>query len=412
MKILVFNTGSTSLRFAVINSKSDNEDDFSQDRTLASGIVRGIGSDAVLKKQENKQTVDRISITAKDYNEATKRVWEWLKENEPDSVKDLDAVGHRVVHGGHFFDDHVVVDEDVISKIESLCEIAPLHNPPAVEVIQAARDILPQTPMVAVFDTVFHRTIPETAWRYGLPLELADKYNIRRYGFHGISHEYLTLRYSQITKRPLEEVRIITLHLSGGCSATAVKNGKSIDTSMGFTPLEGLMMGKRSGDLDPAIVSYLAEKEAKSVAEIEQLLNKQSGLLGLSGLSHDTRELRQNLNQDRVKLAFDVFSYRICKYIGAYLAALNGASAIVFGGGIGENTILVRKLVCQKLAWCGLTLDDRRNQQVIDREGRISTDDSSLHAYVIPTQEEVAIAQRTLGVIARETINCLNQNNS
>ncbi len=404
MKILVFNTGSTSLRFAVINLKSDNKDDFSQDRTITSGIVRGIGSDAMLKKQENKQTVDRISISAKDYSEATKSVWQWLKENYPDSVKNLDAVGHRVVHGGYLFNDHILIDEDAIGKIESLADIAPLHNPPAVEVIKATQGLLPQIPMVAVFDTVFHRTIPETAWRYGLPLELADKYHIRRYGFHGISHEYLTRRYSQITKRPLAEIKIITLHLSGGCSATAVKNGKSIDTSMGFTPLEGLMMGKRSGDLDPAIVGYLAEKEAKSVAEIEQILNKQSGLLGLSGLSHDTRELRQNLDRDRVNLALEVFSYRISKYIGAYLTALNGASAVVFGGGIGENTILVRKLVCQKLEWCGLTLDERRNQEVVDCEGRISTDSSTLHAYVIPTQEEIAIAQRTLQVIAGHTV--------
>ena len=415
MKILVFNTGSTSLRFAVINLHSNNTDDFSQYQTLASGIVRGIGStETVLKEQEDKQTVGKTSITAKDYGEATKSVWEWLIEQNSDSVKNLDAIAHRVVHGGHLFSDHAVIDEDVISKIESLADIAPLHNPPAVEVIKAAGKLLPEIPMVAVFDTVFHRTIPERAWRYGLPLELADRYYIRRYGFHGTSHQYLTLRYAQITKRPLEEVRIITLHLSGGCSATAVKNGKSIDTSMGFTPLEGLMMGKRSGDIDPAIVGYLAQKKDVDPKEIENLLNNQSGLLGISGLSHDTRELRQNLDRDRVNLAFEVFSYRICKYIGAYLAALNGAEAIVFSGGIGENTTLVRELVCQQMQWCGLIFDDQRNQQVIDREGRISTDDSSLHAYVIPTQEEVAIAQLTLractrmGVIARETINCLN----
>ncbi|MGL5792829.1 MAG: acetate kinase, partial [Waterburya sp.] len=230
----------------------------------------------------------------------------------------------------------------------------------------------------------------------GLPLELADKHQIRRYGFHGISHQYLARRYAQITKRPLEAIKIITLHLEGGCSATAVKNGQSIDTSMGFTPLEGLMMGKRCGDLDPAIVGYLAEKENTSVANIEAILNSKSGLLGLSGLSHDTRELRDNLADKRVNLAFAVFSYRLRKYLGAYLATLNGAEAIVFSGGIGENTTLVRKLVCQELKWCGLTLDLERNEKVIDCEGRISTDDSTLHAYVIPTQEAIAIARSTI----------------
>ena len=426
MKVTIFNTGSTSLRFDVIELKSNDLDDFSQYRTLASGIVRGIGSqEATLKEQKDKQTIEQTSITASDYAEAAKRIWEWLKEHYPDSIKNIDAVGHRVVHGGHLFDRHVSIDKDVISKIESLADIAPLHNPPAVKVIKAARTILHQTPIVAVFDTVFHRTIPERAWRYGLPLELADKHHIRRYGFHGISHEYLTLRYAQITNRPLSEVNIITLHLESGCSATAVKNGRSIDTSMGFTPLEGLVMGKRCGDIDPAIVSYLVAK-GKSLKEIEQILNKESGLLGLSGLSHDTRELRQNLDSHkpdgqgvspdrrfattsdaeasraslRVKLAFEVFSYRISKYIGAYLTALNGAEAVIFSGGIGENTILVRELVCKHLSWCGLTLDAERNQKTVDREGCISTDNSTLKAYVIPTKEAIAIA--------RSTINCLN----
>lgn len=399
MKVAIFNTGSTSLRFNVIKLKSNDLDDFSQYRTLVSGIVRGIGSEeAILEEQKDKQTIGQTSITASNYTEAAKSVWEWLKQHHSDAIKNIDAVGHRVVHGGHLFDRHVSIDKDVISKIESLTDIAPLHNPPAVEVIKAARTILPETPMVAVFDTVFHRTIPERAWRYGLPLELADKHQIRRYGFHGASHEYLTLRYAQITNRLPSEVNIITLHLESGCSATAIKNGRSIDTSMGFTPLEGLVMGKRCGDIDPAIVSYLLAREP--LKEIEQILNNESGLLGLSGLSHDTRELRQNLDSGRVKLAFEIFSYRISKYIGAYLAALNGAEAVIFSGGIGENTILVRELVCKHLSWCGLTLDADRSQKTVDREGCISTDDSALKAYVIPTQEAIAIA--------RSTINCLN----
>jgi acetate kinase len=401
MKILVFNTGSTSLRFAIINLTCDRLDDFSQYHTLASGIVEHIGSEAVLKEENNKKTIGETSIIAQDYGEATNRIWEWLEKHNPDAIKDINAIGHRVVHGGYLFRDHVLIDDDTISKIETLVDIAPLHNPPAIEVMQAARSLFAQIPMVAVFDTVFHRTIPEIAWRYGLPLELADKHQIRRYGFHGISHQYLAMRYAQFTQRPLAETKIITLHLEGGCSATAIKNGRSIDTSMGFTPLEGLMMGKRCGDLDPAIVGYLAEKENTTVAEIEAILNSKSGLLGLSGLSHDTRKLRDNLADKRVSLAFAVFSYRLRKYLGAYLAVLNGAEAIVFSGGIGENTALVRKLVCQELEWCGLTLDLERNEKVIDCEGRISTDESTLHAYVIPTQEEIAIA--------RATIHCLNQ---
>lgn len=274
--------------------------------------------------------------------------------------------------------------------------IAPLHNQPAVSVIHASRDKL-DVPMVAVFDMVFHRHIPDRAKLYAISPDLTARHKIYRYGFHGISHQYLTDHYAQIVGKSTESINIITLHLESGCSATAIQAGKSIDTSMGFTPLEGLMMGKRSGDLDPAIVGYLARKENVEVSEVEDWLNKKSGLLGLSGVSHDTRQLMQQFEtNEQVRLALDVFCYRIRKYIGAYLAALEGAEAIVLGGGINENTPFVREQVCKGFEWCGLKLDDERNRKTINCAGRISSDDSRLHAYVIPVEEGLMIAQEAV----------------
>jgi len=306
-----------------------------------------------------------------------------------------------VVHGGDRFTAPMRIDDEVIAGIEALKELAPLHNQPAVSVIRASRNKL-GIPMVAVFDTVFHRTIPDRAKFYAIPPDLAERHKIYRYGFHGISHQYLTQRYAQIVGKFNESVNIITLHLESGCSTTAIQAGKSIDTSMGFTPLEGLMMGKRSGDIDPAIVGYLARKEKVEVSEVEEWLNKKSGLLGLSGVSHDTRELMQQLDNERVRIAMEVFCYRIRKYIGAYLAVLNGAEAIIFGGGISENTAFVREQVCEGFEWCGLKLDRDRNQKTIDCEGRISTDDSRLHAYVIPAEEGLMIAQEAMRCIREQ----------
>jgi acetate kinase len=310
---------------------------------------------------------------------------------------DLNAIGHRVVHGGDRFTDSVRIDDEVLEGIEGLEELAPLHNAPAVEVIRAVRKLVDKNlPMVAVFDTVFHCSMPPHATTYALPLDLSRRYGIRRYGFHGISHEYLVRRYAQITSRPLENVAVITLHLESGCSACAVRGGRSIDTSMGFTPLEGLMMGSRSGDIDPAVIGYLMRKQGVAVDRVEELLNKESGLLGVSGRSHDTRELMKWMEMDdRVRLAFEIFCYRLRKYIGAYLAALGGAEAIIFGGGIGEDTPFIRARVLEGFDWFGLRLDPKRNEQTINREGRITTDDSKLHAYVIPTEEGLMIAQHT-----------------
>lgn len=395
MNVLVFNAGSASLKFELITADAQNPD-LQQLHKVVSGSIEHIGGDTVLSQLQNKEVIDKQQITASDYSTATQQALKWLKQKEINS--EFDVVGHRIVHGANYFSNAVLINDRVIADIEALEELAPLHNANAVDVIRATRNLLgDKVPMVAVFDTVFHRDIPDYAHLYGIPFELSERYQIRGYGFHGISHEYMATRYAQITNTPKEEVDIITLHLESGCSATAIKAGKSIDTSMGFTPLEGLMMGKRSGDIDPALINYLATKEGVEVGEIEDLLNNKSGLLGVSGMSHDTRVLMEHFDNDkRVRLAMEVFCYRILKYIGAYLAVLGGAKAIVFGGGIGENTLFVRDRICSQLKWCGLTLDSERNQQTIDCEGRISSDDSRLHAYVIVVEEGLQIAQQAI----------------
>jgi acetate kinase len=394
MNVLVFNAGSASLKFELIRADSHNPS-LKQLHKVISGSIEHIGGHTVLSQLQDKEVIDKQQITANDYNTATQQALKWFKVKEINS--EIDVVGHRIVHGANRFTTPVLIDDKVIADIEALEELAPLHNANGVDVIRASRDVLGDVPMVAVFDTVFHRYIPEFAHLYGIPFELSERYQIRRYGFHGISHEYMATRYAQLTDTPKEEVDIITLHLESGCSATAIKAGKSIDTSMGFTPLEGLMMGKRCGDIDPALINYLATKEGVEVSKIEELLNHKSGLLGVSGMSHDTRVLMKHFDNDkRVRLAMEIFCYRILKYIGAYLAALGGAKAIVFGGGIGENTLFVRHYICSQLKWCGLEFDSDRNQQTIDCEGRISTNDSGLHAYVIPVEEGLQIAQQAV----------------
>ena len=394
MNVLIFNAGSASLKFELIRADS-HKPDLQQLHKVISGSIEDIGKDAVLSQLQDKEVIDKQQINANDYNTATQQALKWLKEKEINS--EFDVVGHRIVHGANHFTAPVLIDDEVIADIEALEELAPLHNANAVDVIRATHNLIGDVPMVAVFDTVFHRDIPDYAHLYGIPFELSERYQIRRYGFHGISHEYMATRYAQITNTPKEEIDIITLHLESGCSATAIKAGKSIDTSMGFTPLEGLMMGKRCGDIDPALINYLANKEGVDVSEIQDLLNNKSGLLGVSGMSHDTRVLMKHFDNDkRVCLAMEVFCYRILKYIGAYLAVLGGAKAIVFGGGIGENTLFVRDRICSQLKWCGLTLDSERNQLSIDCEGRISTDDSQMNAYVIPVEEGLQIAQQAV----------------
>jgi acetate kinase len=400
MNILVFNAGSASLKFEVIATPEPPKVS-DQQRKLVSGGVEGIGEEATFSLLENKQTIQKEKIDASDYGEATRHVLKWLdagRWQDASTTNRLEAAGHRIVHGGDRFTKPVVIDTDVIAGIEELEDLAPLHNAPALESIRTSRDVLgSDVPMIAVFDTVFHRTIPKRARMYALPWELARRNHIQRYGFHGISHEYLVRRYAQITNTPIEKVTVITLHLESGCSACAVRNGQSVDTSMGFTPLEGLMMGMRSGDIDPSIVGYLVRKERVSVEKVEEWLNKESGLLGISGRSLDTRELMRLIDtDDRARLSLEIFCYRIRKYIGAYLAALGGAQAIIFGGGIGEDTPFVRARVLEEFDWFGLTLDPTRNEQTINREGRITTDGSRLHAYVIPVEEGLLIADQTI----------------
>lgn len=394
MNVLALNSGSSSLKFAVIaaDPPTDNKVRGSE---LFRGVIEPIGAEATLSFKNAPHSKQPMPVSG--YADAAKKVIGKLRDKGFDP-KSLDAVAVRVVHGGPDHSGPARVDEDLIAAIEKLEDLAPLHNQSSIAIIQAVRESPGgDLPLVAVFDSAFHHTIPEQARLYALPLELAQRHGIRRFGFHGTSHQYLMLRYAEMTGTPVEETNIITLHMGGGASATAILGGKSVDTSMGFTPIEGLIMGTRCGDIDAGIISYLARKEQVSIETVEDWLNKKSGLLGISGRSQDTRVLAQHEDTDRrSKLALDMFGYRARKYVGAYLAAMGGAAAIVFGGGIGENSPGVRARICEGLDWLGLNLDPERNATTLDREGRLTTDSSRLHAYVIPTDEELMMAHEAL----------------
>jgi acetate kinase len=394
MKILVINCGSSTLKFQLIETDGDTT------RRLAGGVADRIGGQSALDFAAADGEPHRETAIVDDHDQATRRVLAWLAS--VGLLDALDGVGHRVVHGGDRFLEPTLIDDEVVAAIEALTELAPLHNAPSLRAIRAARAMLGAgVPMVAIFDTAFHRTLPERASRYAIPLELADRHRIRRYGFHGLAHRYMTERYAAITATPLEQAKLVTLQLGNGCSATAIEGGRSVDTSMGFTPLEGLMMGTRSGDVDPSLAGYLAHRESVDIEEAETWLNTRSGLLGVSGRSSDMRELldAEAAGDERAALAVDMFCYRVRKYVGAYLAGLGGANAVIFGGGIGENAPAVRARICAGMGWCGLTLDEERNARTVGSEGRISTDDSRVHAYVIPVDEAA--------VIARDTVRCL-----
>jgi acetate kinase len=401
MKVLTINCGSSTLKFQLIEA-DPGATALDEQRRLARGIVDRIGGRGATEFAiENREPVRRPAVVA-DHDKATRRVLDWLDSTGLPELRGLEAVGHRVVHGGDRFVEPTLIDDEVLEAIEALTALAPLHNAPSLSAIRAARAVLGAgVPMVATFDTAFHRTLPERAFRYAIPLKLADKHRIRRYGFHGLAHRYMTERYAAITSTPVEQVKLVTLQLGNGCSATAVEGGRSVDTSMGFTPLEGLMMGTRSGDVDPSLAGFLARREGVGVDEAEGWLNTRSGLLGVSGRSSDMRVLleAEGRRDAGAALAVDMFCYRVRKYVGAYLATLGGADAVVFGGGIGENAPPVRARICAGMDWCGLTLDDDRNARTIGSEGRISTDDSRVHAYVIPVDEAA--------VIARDTVQCL-----
>ena len=402
MNILVLNCGSSSIKFQVIATDLERIE-HNTDECLAHGIVEFHGGQAIVTFSAEGKAAHHSTAPLRDARAAVKLILNWVisKESEVKAIKskaDIHAVGHRVVHGGEKFKSSVLITSEVLNDIEACIELAPLHNPANIRGINASREILgEETPNVAVFDTAFHQTLPETAFLYALPYQLYRRHKIRRYGFHGTSHRYVAYRFRQLEKIKRERVNIITLHLGNGCSAAAIKNGDSIDTSMGMTPLEGLVMGTRAGDFDPAIIDFIAAKEGLSAIEIESLINKQSGLLGISGLTNDMRELLAEAEENgdrRARLSIEIFCYRASKYVGAYLAAMNGADAIIFTGGIGENSAEVRRLICEQLSWMGIEIDPSRNVTFINgREGTISKDNARLKVYVIPTNEELLIAR-------------------
>lgn len=402
MRVLVLNCGSSSLKFQLIESLAPSVSGGRENR-LARGLIDRIGDHAICTFTGTGRSPSSESTPIRNHEEAVQKVLSWLKPEKGSGFEEIDAVGHRVVHGGDRFTGSVLIDDEVDAIIEALNDLAPLHNPACLSGIRAARAVLSSAvPMVAVFDTAFHHTMPDYASTYAIPYELSSRHRVRRYGFHGLAHNYLALRYTEIRAIPTDQVNIVTLHLGNGCSAAAIRGGKSVDTSMGFTPLEGLVMGTRSGDLDPAVVGYLALKEGISVTEVEGLLNKQSGLLGISGRSNDMRELIERAKEDgRARLAIEIFCYRARKYLGAYLAALGSAEAVVFSGGIGENSPLVRAKICEGMEWCGLRLDSHRNEALVGVEGQISTNAARIHAYVIPTDEELVIARETVSVVEK-----------
>ncbi|MGA7755287.1 MAG: acetate kinase [Candidatus Sulfotelmatobacter sp.] len=407
MNVLVLNSGSSSLKFQVIATDLEQIKQFKDDR-ICRGEVEGIGGEGIIKIRYRDEPEKTFTAPLRDMGAALDYVLRYIASDrsgisEIKSAADVNAVGHRVVHGGELFKESTLIDDRVLKGIEDCIDLAPLHNPNNVKGILAARELFGKdVPQVAVFDTSFHHSLPEQAYLYAIPYHLYRRHRIRRYGFHGTSHRYVAFRYRALRGLTQEQTNIITLHLGNGCSAAAIKGGSSVDTSMGMTPLEGLVMGTRSGDLDPAIVSVIARKEGMSSSEVDSLLNTQSGLLGVSGLTNDMRELQAELKEHddrRVRLAIELFSYRARKYIGAYLAAMGGADAIVFTGGIGENSPEVRSRICTGMEWAGLKFDDATNQETIGREGKISTEDSKLLAYAIPTDEELLIARDTVRVI-------------
>ncbi len=401
MRILVINSGSSTVKFQLIESL-DKGGELRGQKKLARGLVDRIDGGASYRFELRNGTAVSKSAAVDDHRGAVRLILDWLGGTLRQAT--LDAVGHRVVHGGGEFNSAVLISDGVLARIDALSELAPLHNPPAVSGIRAARTILGSSiPMVAVFDTSFHHTIPDQAATYAIPHDLAAKHRLRRYGFHGIAHRYSMLRYGELTGTPHDQISMVTLHLGNGCSATAIRGGQSVDTSMGFTPLEGLVMGTRSGDLDPALVSYLVRKEGVDAAAVETWLNKRSGLFGVSGVSNDMRELIAMMEQSpRCRLAVEVFCYRARKYLGAYLAVLGGAQAVVFSGGIGENSPLVREKICQDMEWCGLRLDRSLNSTVAGRDGEVSAPGSRLKVYVIHTDEEAIIAGETAALVERK----------
>jgi len=399
MIVLALNCGSSSVKFRLIDADPGTP---GGERSIASGLFGGLpGAKAVLTIRVG-DLVEEEQIPAADHEAAVRHCLATLAE-ERWRLPGIAAVGHRVVHGGEQFTGSALVGASELSALEALEDLAPLHNGPSVAGIRAARAVLgEQVPMVAVFDTAFHASLPERASRYALPADLALRHGIRRFGFHGLSYQSVLARFSEMTGTPQERARIVALHLGSGCSAAAIRDGRSVDTSMGFTPLEGLVMGTRAGDLDPALPGYLARRARVGLETVEEWLHTKSGLLGLSGLSHDMRMLlAREADHAGARLAIELFCYRARKYIGAYLAALGGAEAVLFTGGIGENAPEIRARICEGMEWCGLQLDPARNRAAVGVEGRLSRDEARLQAYVIPSDEERVIARETARRVER-----------
>ena len=395
MNILVINCGSSSLKYQLINSETEG--------VLAKGLCERIGIDGMLTYQPEGGEKEKSEIAMPTHTEAINAVLAALTNEKSGVIKSLSevgAVGHRVVHGGEKFTSSCLINDESMKANEECNDLAPLHNPANLIGIRACQELMPGVPMVAVFDTAFHQTMPDVAYTYGIPYEYYEKYKVRRYGFHGTSHSYVSKRTAEIVGKPYDQMKIIVCHLGNGASISAVNCGKSVDTSMGLTPLEGLVMGTRSGDLDPAIIDFVGKKEGLSLDEMNEVLNKKSGMLGISGVSSDGRDLEAaaETGNKRAQLALDVFDYRVIKYIGAYAAAMNGVDAIAFTAGIGENNIKMRKDVCSSLTYLGVKLDEEKNN-VRGEERIISADDSKVQVLLVPTNEELAIARETLALV-------------
>jgi acetate kinase len=395
MNILVINCGSSSLKYQLIDSETE--------KVLAKGLCERIGIDGALTHQPAGKDKIKTTPAMPDHTVAIQLVLDQLTDAEVGVVKSLDeisAVGHRVVHGGEKFTSSCLITDDAIAEIEACSKFAPLHNPACLIGINACKELMPGLPMVAVFDTAFHQTMPSKAYLYGLPHEYYEKYGVRRYGFHGTSHQYVSAKVAEMLGKPLEDLKVIVCHLGNGASVSAVKGGKCVDTSMGLTPLEGLVMGTRSGDLDPAILEFIANQENLTLAEVMNVLNKKSGVEGLSGVSSDFRDIAaaaKEGNQNAIN-ALEVHRYRVAKYIGSYAAAMNGVDAIAFTAGLGENDPVSRAAIAEYLGFLGAKIDPERND-VHGEEQIISTDDSKVTLLTIPTNEELMIARETAALV-------------
>ncbi|MGM0602795.1 MAG: acetate/propionate family kinase [Bacillota bacterium] len=398
MKILVINCGSSSIKYKLFQME--------EEKVLADGLVQRIGiEDSFLEYENFSGDEIKIEQDIPDHKTGLKMVIDTLLSEEHgvvENVEEIEAVGHRVVHGAEEFADSVYITDEVIKKMEECSDLAPLHNPPNLVGIKVCQELFPGKPQIGVFDTAFHQSMPEKAYIYALPYEFYEKHGVRRYGFHGTSHRYVAKRASEILERPLSELKIITCHLGNGASIAAVKNGKSVDTSMGLTPLEGLVMGTRCGDIDPAIVPFIMEKENLTASEMDNIMNKESGLYGVSGVSSDSRDVEEaaESGNHRAEIALELFNYRVKKYIGAYTAAMGGVDVIVFTAGIGENAVETREEIISGLEYLGLEFDSEANN-CRGKEAVITSEDSEVKVMVIPTDEELVIARDTKEIVTK-----------